>query len=69
MNDVHEAMKKFIVENNGFAFNKLNSLFWESVINASLELSNDNQKKAAEMLGVSRVTFKTYMDRIECETI
>jgi len=62
MTDIKEAFKKVIEENNGFAFNKLNKMFWETVIDASLELSNGNKTKASEMLGISRTTFNGRCD-------
>jgi len=63
--ELHEAFKKVIVENEGYAFHKLNKMFWESVIDASLDVTNGKKTKAAEMLGISRATFKTHMDRIK----
>lgn len=62
MTDMHEAFKRFIQENDGFAFYRLNKLFWQSVVDASLELTDGNQTKACEMLGINRATFRKYND-------
>ena len=61
--ELHEAFKKVIIENEGHAFHKLNKMFWESIIDASLDITNGNRTKAAEMLGINRNTFRSHDDR------
>ena len=60
---VHDAMKEFIQNNEGVAFHKLQQMFLENIVYATLELTNGNKSKASEMLGISRVAFRGYCDR------
>lgn len=56
MNKMKDAFKTVITENDGHAFHVLNKIFWQTVIDSSLELTNGNKTKAAEILGISKTT-------------
>lgn len=53
MNNVKQAMK----EKSGYAFMVIEEMFWIDVLSASLELTKGNASKAADKLGISRITF------------
>lgn len=54
-------IKQFILENNGFASVKAHKEFRYQLCQDALELCNGNKTKAAEMLGISRTTFKEWV--------
>ena len=53
MNNVKQAIK----EKSGYAFMVVEEMFWIDVLSASLELTKGNASKAADKLGISRITF------------
>lgn len=53
MNNVKQAIK----EKSGYAFMVIEEMFWIDVLSASLELTKGNASKAADKLGISRITF------------
>lgn len=53
MNNVKQAIK----EKSGYAFMIIEEMFWIDVLSASLELTKGNASKAADSLGISRITF------------
>ena len=55
-------LKKFILENEGFASIKAHKEFRYQLCNDALELCNGNKTKASEMLGISRTTFKEWVE-------
>ena len=55
-------IKQFILENNGFASVKAHKEFRYQLCQDALELCNGNKTKAAEMLGISRTTFKEWVE-------
>ena len=55
-------IKEFILNNNGFASIKAHKEFRYQLCQDALELCNGNKTKAAEMLGISRTTFKEWVD-------
>ena len=54
-------IKQFILENDWFASVKAHKEFRYQLCNDALELCNGNKTKAAEMLGISRTTFKEWV--------
>lgn len=55
-------IKEFILNNNSFASVKAHKEFRYQLCQDALELCSGNKTKAAEMLGISRTTFKDWVD-------
>ena len=60
--NMKDIFKEIMKENDGYSFQVLNKMFWETVIDASLEITDGHRSNASKMLGVSRVTFKNKID-------
>ena len=55
-------IKQFILENEGFASVKAHKEFRYQLCQDALELCNGNRTKASKILGISRTTFKEWVN-------
>lgn len=52
-----------VIDNNrGFAFSKLEKMFWFEVLSKTLRRTGGNKTRAADLLGINRSTLKKWCD-------
>jgi len=55
-------VNEVIDSNRGFAFSKLEKMFWFEVLSKTLRRTGGNKTRAADLLGINRSTLKKWCD-------